>query len=104
MQIGAASGSGGTAGNALIVRPDELEFHAVAGGPASGTRTVEISNPAGDNFDWTAVAAVSTPSGGTWLKITPASGHGKGTLQVSAVPTGLAAGEYKGTITVTSGT
>ncbi len=92
--VGATTGS-------LVVRPDELEFHAKVGGPAPPARQIVIANPATASFAWTAVA--STSSGGTWLKVNPASGTGMLVLDVSVDPTALAAGEYKGKIVFTSG-
>lgn len=87
----------------LIVRPSDLEFKAVEGGAAPKGRQLEIISPGGASFNWTATAAVTTPPGGKWLKVSPASGSGKGVLQVDVDPTGLAKGEYKGKITVASG-
>jgi len=109
---GQGQGGGGGQGNpgggpsgppALIVRPNELEFKAVEGGAAPKGRQVEINSPGGANFNWTATATVSTPAGGTWLKVSPASGSGKGVLQVDVDPTNLAKGSYKGQVTVASG-
>jgi len=91
---------------ALIVQPDELEFKVKDNAPAPSARQVIIQSPSTDNFPWSAVSAVLSPAGGTWLKMTPASpasGTGKAILNVSVDPTGLAKGEYKGEITVTSG-
>jgi len=88
--------------SALILRPDELEFHVLEGASPSVSK-VEIFNPAGDSFSWTAAASVTTPIGGKWLTVTPLSGTGKGVLSVQADPTGLSAGAFKGLITVTSG-
>ncbi len=98
LQVMASTGSG-----ALFVRPDELEFDAVVGGPVSNPVALAVYNPAGDSFNWTATATVSSPSGGSWLKITPASGTGKGSINVTVDPKGLVAGEYSGKIAVTSG-
>src|SRR5581483_8277270 len=66
-------------------------------------RDLAIFNPAGDAFSWTASAIVSTPAGGNWLSVSPASGAGKGILKVQVNPTGLAAGRYDGEVRVTSG-
>jgi hypothetical protein len=54
------------------------------------------------NGSSTAVAATaSTSSGGAWLSV-QATSAAPGTLQVSVKPTGLAAGSYGGTITITA--
>ena len=98
--------AGGGGPPVLIVQPDELEFEVKDDRPAPPARQIIIQSPSGDNFSWTAVAAVLTPAGGTWLKtspVSPASGTGKTILQVSVDPTNLPKGEYKGEITVTSG-
>ncbi len=87
----------------LVVRPDELEFHVTQNGAAPKALPVVVMNPTAANFSWTATAAVSTPAGGKWLKVSPTAGTGSAVLQVEVDPTGLAGGEYKGTITVTSG-
>ena len=46
--------------------------------------------------------AAATRSGGSWLSATPLSGTGPTTLSVSVNTTGLAAGEYAGSVTVTA--
>ena len=86
----------------VILRPDNLEFHAVEGGSAPAPRQLVIFNPAGDNFSWTATSTMSTPPLGKWLGISASAGTGKGVLTVKADPTGLAAGRYDGVINVTS--
>jgi uncharacterized protein (TIGR03437 family) len=54
----------------------------------------------GASLAFSAGAAVS--SGGNWLSVGPAGGSTPATLSVSVNPAGLAAGEYTGTITITS--
>jgi uncharacterized protein (TIGR03437 family) len=88
--------------SALMLRPDDLEFHASAGGTPPPPRELAIFNPAGDSFSWTA-AASTTPTGGKWLTVSPLSGTGKAVLKVQVDQTGLAAGQFQGQITVTSG-
>ena len=50
---------------------------------------------------------LSTPNGGTWLSVTPASGNASGqaagSISVSVNPTGLAAGIYSGDVNVSIG-
>ncbi len=87
----------------LVVRPDELEFHVVAGGPAPQPKQVQIFNTATASFNWSLAASVLTPAGGNWLKVSPTSGTGNAVVQVSVDPTGLGKGEFKGQLTVTSG-
>ena len=87
----------------MLVHPSSLKFSAVAGGPAPKAQELDITTPAGANAAWTAVVSVSTPSGGKWLKASPTSGTGKGSVDVSVDPTGLAQGQYTGQVLVTSG-
>jgi|GEM_PF-1555677 len=49
---------------------------------------------------WT--VETTTATGGTWLAATPRSGTGAATVDVTATTTGLAAGSYNGTVTVTN--
>lgn len=88
---------------AIVARPDELEFHSAVGGPAPPSKPITVSNPMTASFAWTAVAQVTTPSGGNWLSVTPASGTGTTVIDVSVNPAGLARGEYKGKVILTSG-
>ena len=76
-----------------------LNFGAIAGGVATSGQTVIIGKSGGGTLNWSAA------SNQTWLGVTPASGTGTGIIQVSVNPaglsTGLTAGAYQGTITVT---
>jgi hypothetical protein len=47
-------------------------------------------------------AATSTTSGGSWLSVTNTSGTTPAAINVHADPTGLAAGTYQGSVTITS--
>jgi trimeric autotransporter adhesin len=85
---------------ALTVRPGSLTFGAVAGGAAPASQSLLVSLLGGGSFSFTASATVTTPSGGTWLKISPSSGTNGTTLVASVDPTGLAAGTYRGQIEV----
>jgi uncharacterized protein (TIGR03437 family) len=72
-----------------------------AGTPVTQQVTVS-SATAGTTVSFTASASVSTPSGGTWLTVSPTSGTtAAGTLTLTANPTNLTAGNYTGTVTVT---
>jgi len=65
------------------------------------TQTVNLTSSGSAQFSATA----STTDKGTWLSVTPATGTATSTatpLTVSVNPTGLTAGSYTGTITVTS--
>jgi len=72
-----------------------LSFCAVAGGVATQTQSVIISNTGGGTLRWVA------SSKQTWLGVTRVSGSGGGLLQVSVNPTGLASGYiYFGKVSV----
>jgi uncharacterized protein (TIGR03437 family) len=65
------------------------------------TQTVNLTSSGSAQFS----AAASTTDKGTWLSVTPTTGTATSTatpLTVSVNPTGLAAGAYTGTITITS--
>jgi uncharacterized protein (TIGR03437 family) len=100
-------GGGGTGTTA--VAPTALTFAYQAGTNASLVvqQKLVITGPAGA---WSATTNVTTPSGGNWLSIIPASGSalpdptidGQAPI-VSVNPTGLMAGSsYTGSITVTT--
>ena len=75
--------------------PASLDFAATAGGSAPAAQTINLtSSVAGISF---AVSA-SAP----WLTVSPAGGSMPAGVAVSADPTGLAAGKYQATITITA--
>jgi hypothetical protein len=89
--------SGGTTGNpSLNIAPANLSFIYGAGSTTSGSQQLTVSS-SGSALSFTASA-----SGGAWLSISPASGSTQTTLTVMANPTGMAAGTYKGSISITS--
>jgi len=53
-------------------------------------------------FNWGAASAMTTPVGGSWLSISPAAGTNNGTVTVTMNSSGLAAGSYAGSVTITS--
>jgi hypothetical protein len=71
-----------------------LDFGYVMGGNMPTGQTVSVSNSGGGTLNWT--AGVDT----TWLAISPASGAGPSMITVSVDATGLAAGTYSGSVTV----
>jgi uncharacterized protein (TIGR03437 family) len=84
---------------ALSVSPSSLVFEAIPGGPAPNPQTISVStSTSGVNF----TATAATSSGGNWLSVTP-SGTTPGTATVTANSSGLAAGSYSGTVTVSAG-
>jgi hypothetical protein len=80
----------------LNVAPGTLTFTYASGSTTSGTQNLSITS-SGAALQLTAAA-----SGGSWLTVTPTTGSTPATVKVSANPTGLAAGAYNGTITITS--
>jgi hypothetical protein len=85
----------------LSVSPTQLTFSATAGGTAPAAQNVSVT--AGTTTAFTASAFVSSGSI-TWLAVSPSGNLTTNrTLSVSANPTGLAAGTYAGTVTITSG-
>ncbi len=87
-----------TVAPSITASPGELTFHYQVGELSlQAPQTITLG---GAGLSFTATAA--TASGGDWLRVTPASGATPESLSVSAHPTGLAVGNYHGTITVTA--
>jgi len=87
-------------GSEVLAYPDTINLHTVAGGQGNATpREVEVFSRNGSSFSWTAASDQS------WLLITPTSGMGKSTIQVSVDPSKIAAAvSLTGHITVTDTT
>jgi uncharacterized protein (TIGR03437 family) len=90
---------------ALASLPTSLTFNYTVGGSTPASQPITVSSDGGA-ITYTAVAA--TTSGGAWLAVSPASATTSasspgitGSVNASAL-SGLAAGSYKGTITLTS--
>jgi hypothetical protein len=71
-----------------------LYFGVAAGNAASDPQTVLISNKGGGSLAWSIAQTIP------WLSGSPSSGTGNGTVIVSIDSTGLAAGTYTGSLTV----
>jgi uncharacterized protein (TIGR03437 family) len=83
----------------VLLSPTSLSFAYQAGDPQPAAQLVSVTSSApGVNF----TVSVATTSGGGWLSVSPTSGTTPATLLVSVNPTGLAAGAYSGTVTVTA--
>lgn len=80
--------------------PQSLTFQATAGGPNPPPQTVTISNTGGGTLCWTAT------DDATWLSLNPTSGAlaagASKNITVSVDITGLTAGTYHATITVSA--
>jgi uncharacterized protein (TIGR03437 family) len=83
---------------ALATGSATLTFQAAGAGPPA--QALSISLPGGDALNWS--ATLSTASGGNWLRMSPTSGTGSTSTQVSVSVGSLAAGNYTGTITITA--
>ena len=88
------SGSGGSA--EIYLDRTQINFGATFSGPSPGSQTFLIDNIGSGTMNWT----VSDDA--TWLSCTPLSGTNAGVVTVSVNASGLGAGEYNGTITVSS--
>ncbi len=77
--------------------PTSLSFSTSAGAADIPVQQVSISSSL-TGLAWSAEA--TTSSGGSWLLFKPSSGSAPGTLQVKANAVGLAAGTYRGAITL----
>src|SRR5205807_1922029 len=80
----------------LNVAAGTLSFSYPSGSTTSGTQNLSITSTGA------ALQITAAASGGSWLSVTPTTGSTPATVKVSANPTGLAAGTYNGTITITS--
>jgi uncharacterized protein (TIGR03437 family) len=92
----------------LLVSQTGLSYTAVGGGGAPLPQTFQIRNSGSGAMTWT--ASPSTLSGGGWLRISASSDTVRtpfvdaSTVSVSADATGLAPGDYFGSIVITSPT
>lgn len=88
--------SGVPATPAVGASPTSLAISAVAGGGNPAARTLGITNTGGGTLNFT----ISDDA--PWLSVTPTSGTAPQNLSVSVDTTGLAAGTYNGTISITA--
>ncbi len=79
------------AGSGVSLSPSTLDF-----GDVDTQRTVAIQYSGSETLDWTASASAS------WISVAPASGTGTGVLTVTVNRAGLMAGDYVGTVIVTT--
>jgi uncharacterized protein (TIGR03437 family) len=80
---------------ALTLAPTTMAFSYQIGGSAPAAQTFTVSTGA-------ATLTYSAASPGNWLQLSPSHGTTPGAVTVTAVPTGLAAGTYTGTINVSA--
>lgn len=84
-----------TAVPTISLSPTSLTYTAAQGGANPASQTVALTN-AGGVVSWTVSDSAS------WLSVSPASGSNSNTLTATVDKTGLAAGTYNGTITVSA--
>jgi Viral BACON domain len=73
---------------------NKLIFGAIRNGATPNAQIVTLTNAGGNTLNWTAASNAS------WLTVSPASGSGDAELAISANQSGLASGDYSGTITI----
>jgi uncharacterized protein (TIGR03437 family) len=83
----------------LSAEPASLTFQAQVGA-SPPEQTLHIGNAGGGTLNWSAAVATAT---GNWLKLGASVGVTPESLAVRSDVTGLAAGNYSGTITIRSG-
>jgi subtilisin family serine protease len=88
--------SGAATQPTIGVSPTSLSFTATAGGSNPANQTINISNTGAGTLNFT--ASDNAP----WLTVSPTSGTAPSTLTASVDITGLAAGTYNGTITISA--
>jgi uncharacterized protein (TIGR03437 family) len=88
-----------TASATLSASPVSVSFSYISGTANPAAQTVQVTS-SGSNSSITVTS--KTSDGGTWLAVTPTSGTTPATLSIQVTPSGLAAGNYSGTVTVTS--
>jgi uncharacterized protein (TIGR03437 family) len=88
-------------GQKLTVSPAAMTFSYTLGSAAlPNAQIMQVqSSPSGLNFT---VAISGSPFNAAWLLVSASSGKAAASLKVEVNPTGLAAGSYAGTITVTA--
>src|SRR5207302_1620741 len=84
-----------TAAPNLTLTPSSLNFAYQVGGATPAGQSVAVASSG-------AALSYAVTSSATWLAATPASGSTPGSLSVSVNPSGLAAGTYNGTISVSA--
>jgi hypothetical protein len=81
---------------ALLLQPGTLSFAAFQGNGNPASQSVTVYNEGTGTLSWTA------SSNQSWLSASPSSGTTPATVSISVNTSGLAAGNYTGTITISS--
>jgi len=88
-----------TAAPTISLDPSSLTFNFQLGGTAPPSQGLDVS---ATNGPVSFTAAASTMSGGDWLSVMASAGDTPQTLNVSVDTSGLPAGSYSGTVTVSA--
>ncbi|MEE9201573.1 MAG: hypothetical protein V3U31_00065, partial [Dehalococcoidia bacterium] len=85
----------------IAYNPASLSFTATQGGPSPSSRTLQVWNSGGGDLRW------SVRDDAVWLSLSPISGSSTGqsdtdTVTVSVNISGLSAGSYSATITISA--
>ena len=83
----------------LNVSRSALSFSANAGGVPPAGEQIQVTASA-DSLNYN--VSVTTSQGAGWLSVSPSSGTTPSSFTVNVSPSGLAAGNYNGTVTVSS--
>jgi uncharacterized protein (TIGR03437 family) len=89
----------------IAVAPTTLSFMAANASATPASQNLTVTNSGAGALSWSASA--TTASGGPWLSVTPSSGSSTAgqpgaMITLSVNPTGLASGDYYGTVEVDS--
>ncbi len=90
------SNGGSTETGVISLNRSQLNFGAVISSTAPDSQTFSIENSGSGTMNW------SVTDNAGWLSCSPSSGTNAGIITVSVDILGLSAGEYSGTITVSS--
>ena len=82
--------------SALVALPTTLNFQAGIGLANPPAQSISIYNQGSSALNWTASASAQ------WIVLSAASGTTPGTLSISVNSNGLTAGNYSGTVTISS--
>ena len=94
--IGVTLSVAAAAAPSLSVASKTLSFAGTAGGSNPSSQSVAISNSGSGTLNWSASTATA------WLSVSPASGTGTGSISIQPNLSGLAAGTYSGSVTVSA--
>ncbi|MCS6885943.1 MAG: S8 family serine peptidase [Acidobacteriota bacterium] len=88
--------TGTSASPTIGVSPSSLSFSATAGGSNPASQTLSITNTGGGTLNW------SASDNAAWLTLSSTSGTAPSNVTASVNISGLAAGTYNATITITA--